>query len=308
MDLFPTICSALFLFLCWRCLVPLALIIFRYTAGQKLYSKRKELRTAGEWAIITGGTDGIGRAFAEELASDGLSIMLISRNVTKLESVSSEIKTKYNVPVRYIVADFTQVDIYESIRDELSTLSSIACLINNVGMVNVDPVEFALDDDMRVEKVQQFLACNCLSAASLTHIVLPRLVAQNSGSAVINVSSFSGCTPLPYLTLYGATKAFVRQLSCSLEFELRGKNIIVQTLAPMYVATSMVRDKRGTFIISPRQCAKSSLDMLGVETLCMGHIIHALQIFYFSLVPQSRFNESMLGKLQRARIRKSQVG
>ncbi|VDP94973.1 unnamed protein product [Echinostoma caproni] len=74
-----------------------------------MFSKRHNLKKAGEWAIVTGATDGIGKAYAQELARDGLNIMLISRNMEKLESVAKEIQDAHNVKTKVVQCDFTQV-------------------------------------------------------------------------------------------------------------------------------------------------------------------------------------------------------
>ncbi|GAA48336.1 estradiol 17-beta-dehydrogenase 12 [Clonorchis sinensis] len=283
--------------------IPVIFIILEYTIGPKLFGKRKQLRKAGQWAVITGASDGIGKAFAQELASDGLDVMLISRSAGKLEALATELRKTYGVSVKYIAVDFTQENIYDDIRKEVDALSSIACLVNNVGMVNVSPMEFCFEEGMCVDKIHDYIACNCLSMAAMTHIVLPRLVAQKSGAALINLASFTSIQPLPYISLYTGTKAFVRQLSESLKPEVRGCNVLVHTIYPMYVATSMVGRRRGFWVISPTQCARSSLDMLGVNSFCTGHLIHELQTYYFSFLPQSSFNHSMEQKLKRARQR-----
>ncbi|VDP71587.1 unnamed protein product [Schistosoma mattheei] len=93
-------------------LISLLYIIFIYTIGKRLFSKRKLLREAGEWAIVTGATDGIGKVYAEELANDGLKIMLISRNEEKLLSIADEIGRNYHVETRIVTADFTSVSVY----------------------------------------------------------------------------------------------------------------------------------------------------------------------------------------------------
>lgn len=74
-----------------------------------LFSKRRELKNAGEWTVITGSTDGIGKAFAEELANDGLNIFLISRTADKLDRVARDIERDYKVQTKVFVADFTKV-------------------------------------------------------------------------------------------------------------------------------------------------------------------------------------------------------
>ncbi|CAH8612783.1 unnamed protein product [Schistosoma bovis] len=113
-------------------LISLLYIIFIYTIGKRLFSKRKLLKEAGEWAIVTGATDGIGKVYAEELANDGLKIMLISRNEEKLLSIADEIGRNYHVETRIVTADFTSTDVYQRIQEAIDQLSSIACLVNNI--------------------------------------------------------------------------------------------------------------------------------------------------------------------------------
>ncbi|KER22644.1 hypothetical protein T265_09306 [Opisthorchis viverrini] len=202
-----------------------------------------------------------------------------------------------------VLLSVSQENIYDNIRKEVDALSSIACLVNNVGMVNVSPMEFGFEEGMCVDKIHDYIACNCLSMAGMTHLVLPRLVAQKSGAALINLASFTSVRPVPYISLYTGTKAFARQFSESLKSEVRGRNVLVHTVYPIYVATSMVGRRRGFWVISPTQCARSSLDMLGVNSFCTGHVLHELQTYGFSFVPQPLFNHSMERKLKRARQR-----
>ena len=89
------------LYLLWPCFV--------YLMFRQCLCKRKNLKKAGEWAIVTGSTSGIGRAFAEILAKEGLNIFLISRDVTKLEKVAGELENIYKVKTRIFVADLAKV-------------------------------------------------------------------------------------------------------------------------------------------------------------------------------------------------------
>lgn len=72
-------------------------------------SKSSDLLKAGAWAVITGATDGIGKAFAVLLAKKGLNIFLVSRNKDKLQVVASEIESQYRVKTKIFAADFCQV-------------------------------------------------------------------------------------------------------------------------------------------------------------------------------------------------------
>ncbi|CAL8075688.1 unnamed protein product [Calicophoron daubneyi] len=283
----------------WWVVFPLLVIFYRYTIGQRLFSRRRRLRDAGEWAIVTGATDGIGKGFVQELASDGLNIVLISRNAEKLDVVAEEIRTGYGVSVKCIQADFTKLDIYEKIGKEISSLPSIACLINNVGITNLNP----FCTGMRMEDIQNMIACNTISMASMTHLVLPQLLKQNSGAAIINLSSYAGCEIIPYLAVYGATKAFVKHLTVSLALEMNDKNLLIQAACPLRVSTAMTDNRRGYFIITPRDCAASILNQLGVGIVTVGHIRHAIQIFLLSFarpiiakVIEQRYKEKLMAK------------
>ncbi|TPP67408.1 putative Inactive hydroxysteroid dehydrogenase protein 1 [Fasciola gigantica] len=262
----------------WKVVFPLLKILATYTVGVAFFSKRHGLKKAGEWAIVTGATDGIGKAYANELAHDGLNIMLISRNMEKLEAVAKELREAHNVKTKVVECDFTRTDIYSRLQTEVNQLTSIACLINNVGMSYPYLDKYADADFMSLEFVQNLIACNINSAACVTRIVLPKLIKQNTpGSAVVNLSSMSGLTPFPYLSLYSASKSFVLNLAEAIRLELTGTNVLIQTVCPMLVATNMSKVKStGIFVPSAQQYASSALNMLGVEHVTLGWLGHAL--------------------------------
>ncbi|KAA3670671.1 uncharacterized protein DEA37_0008091 [Paragonimus westermani] len=94
--------------LLWKILLPLLRVFWIFTVGKRLFSRRRLLKDAGEWAIVTGSTDGIGKAYAYELAKDGLNVMLISRNQNKLDAVAQELESAFNVKTKVVVCDFTK--------------------------------------------------------------------------------------------------------------------------------------------------------------------------------------------------------
>ncbi|XP_066986346.1 very-long-chain 3-oxoacyl-CoA reductase-like [Macrobrachium rosenbergii] len=235
------------------------------------------VKKTGEWAVVTGATDGIGKAYAFELARRGMKVVLISRTPFKLQNVAAEINTKYGVETKIIDVDFTKDDIYDRIEKELQDLD-IGVLVNNVGMSYDHPEYFNKIAD--ADKVfDQLINCNVKSLTKMTRIVLPGMEERQRG-LVINLSSLSSIIPAPFLAVYGATKAYIESLTESLGVEYASKNITFQCILPGYVVSNMSKIRRPTLMApTPTAFVRSSLRTTGVEKRTAGYFMHKLQVF-----------------------------
>lgn len=149
-----------------------------------------------------GATDGIGRAYAEELASRGLNIVLISRNQEKLQTVARDIADAYRVETDVIVADFSSGrEIYDRIREALKD-RDIGILVNNVGVFYPYPQYFT---QVSEDTLWDIVNVNIAAASLLVRIVLPGMVERKKG-AVVTISSGSCCKPTPQLAAFSASK------------------------------------------------------------------------------------------------------
>lgn len=119
---FICVCSALIKFLKWVWVVFLR--------------PPKNLKEYGSWAIITGSTDGIGKAMAFELASKGLNLLLVGRNPLKLEATSKEIRDRLDVEVKFVVIDMQKVEGVEIVKkvEEAIDGLDIGLLVNGAGL------------------------------------------------------------------------------------------------------------------------------------------------------------------------------
>ncbi|KAK7473654.1 hypothetical protein BaRGS_00035132 [Batillaria attramentaria] len=260
-------------------------------------------KSVGSWAVVTGCTDGIGKAYAEELARRGLNVVLISRTRSKLEALAQEIKERFKVETRIIAADFTRADIYDDIRKELSGLD-IGTLVNNVGMAYDYPEYFHLQEN-NDKFVMDMINCNTASVAMMTSMMLPGMVAKKKG-VIINISSGFGRFPAPLVTVYSATKCFVDFFSRALQQEYGPMGITIQVVMPYFVATKMSKIRRTSmFVPSPTDYVRSALNTVGLQGLTFGYWTHALQEKFVSVTPLFFIKQTLLGTRARALKRKA---
>jgi len=244
------------------------------------------------WVVITGGSDGIGKGFSEEFARKGFNIVLIARNIQKLEKVSEELhKINTKIQTKIISADLTESTkpgFFDNIIKQLEGLD-VSILVNNVGkMIG------GLFENLSEEEIRNTLIVNTLPQVLLTHKILPQLNSRKKKSAIINVSSIMAFRPFGYFAVYSATKAFNDYFSRGLAGEYH--NIDIISLRPSFVSTLMTKEKeKDSITITPNECVQESLKKLGRMTYTTGHWKHAL-FTYTRMRPMPEWVLQLRGK------------
>jgi uncharacterized protein len=191
------------------------------------------MKLEGCSALLSGASAGLGREFAQQLAQQSCSLVLIARRGQRLEELRHELMKRdphLNLHVRTVdLVDKSQID--ELVQWLEQNKIDINLLINNAGLGDVGP--FATSDPRRND---QMLLVNVIALTSLTRKLLPKMIARKRG-AILNVSSSAGFLPIPKFNVYAASKAYVTSFSEALRAELRGTGVTVTALCPGPVHT-----------------------------------------------------------------------
>lgn len=241
------------------------------------------LRTAyGPWAVVTGASDGIGRAIATELARDGISLVLVARRCPALEQLAGRLQTEFGIEARPLVADLSSPK--ETTRLDLETRDlDVGIFVAAAGYGGSGPFVDGSPDDLL-----GMIDVNCRAVAQSALDFGRRFVARGRG-ALILMSSLVAFQGVPRAANYAATKAYVQALAEALAVELKSKRVDVLASAPGPVVSGFGA-RAGMTIVNgqtPEEVARGTLRALGRRTTVRpGFLAKALEA---SLAPLPRY-------------------
>lgn len=179
-------------------------------------------------AIVTGASSGMGKEFVLQLSKyvSVDAIWVIARRKDALEALSRQV----NVPIRPIVLDLCRADAFEVYSELLKAENpNVKLLVNAAGFGKFGGIEkISLESDLAMVDL------NCKALVAMTRLTLPYM---RQGSHILQLDSLSAFQPVPYITTYGATKAFVLSYSRALNRELKSRGIRVMAMNPGWVKT-----------------------------------------------------------------------
>lgn len=235
----------------------------------KTYGANAKLRGSGSWTLVTGATDGIGRAFAVELAKNGFNIVLVSRTRSKLEELSREIQSQFvGTKTAIYSIDFSRATVadYEALGTLIRHLD-VAVLVNNVGASHEMPESFV---EMSESNIEHIVNMNVIVTQRVTKLVAPKLVGRKRG-LILNLGSFTGQWGTPLMATYAGSKAFLIGWTQALGEEMRRANVDVQLLNTYFVVSNMSKIRRASLMIPlPEDYVKAALSRIGRSTGALG--------------------------------------
>lgn len=256
------------------------------------------------YALITGASSGIGLEFAKVFAKNNINLVIVARNIEKLNVLANEIENNFKIKVEAIDLDLSESENIFILYEKISELGiDITYLINNAG--------FGLNGeftDLNLRKQQEMIRLNIESLSTLTWLFAKQMKKRNNGY-ILNVASVAGFFPGPFMAVYYATKAYVVSFSLALSFELKPYNIIVNSLCPGPTKSNFA-DNAGMgnsllFKLMPLPSSKVVAEygfsqLLKKETLSIHGINNKFNVFISRLIPR-KLMMLIISKIQKNR-------
>lgn len=219
------------------------------------------LNNSENYTLVTGASSGIGKAIAKEFAERSHNLVLVARNKKVLEELANQWSTYYKINILVVSINLQEENAAKSIYEWCQTRNiKVDALINNAGTGL-----FGAFDKLSIDEQINMIALNVNSLVRLAYYFVPDLKKHKKGY-ILNVASIAAFYPLPYYSVYGATKAFVLSFTEALRHELRHSTITVSCLCPGDTNTNFFNNAGNTnkkrSLMSPKSVAKVAVDSL----------------------------------------------
>ncbi|WP_437919983.1 SDR family NAD(P)-dependent oxidoreductase [Sphingobacterium sp. LRF_L2] len=180
-----------------------------------------------KYALITGGTSGIGRELVTLFAQDGYHIVIVARTEEGLATVKDELERKYHVEVITIAKDLSLAnagfELYQEIRDKNIFID---VLVNDAGQG-----QYGLFTKTDINRVLEIIQLNIISLTTLTYLFLKDMLAHDKGR-ILQLGSIASEMPGPWQAVYHATKSYVLSFSEGVAQEIKGSQVTITVLEP----------------------------------------------------------------------------
>lgn len=248
-------------------------------------------RLAGQRALVTGASSGIGAELARVLAEEGANLVITARRKDRLEALATELREKHGVEVRVVQSDLEEPDAPAKLLAETEGAGlAVDVLVNNAGFG-------AYDDFVAVPwaKTRGIIQVNLVALTELMHLFLPRMIARRHGR-VMNVASMGAYMPTPTFAVYTSTKVYVRNLTEAVDFELKGTGVRAISVCPGGTTTEFLdaadQQLKGGMaklaMMSAERCARISVrKMLAGRRNVVTGFLNALTCWLLRFIPRA---------------------
>ncbi|HOI48398.1 MAG TPA: SDR family NAD(P)-dependent oxidoreductase [Prolixibacteraceae bacterium] len=221
----------------------------------------------GNYALITGASAGTGKQIAVECAKRGFNLYLVSLPDSGLEQLAEELQRNYPVDIKFLSIDLTQSESPKKVFDyAVKNRIAVNILVNNAGLGFDGKLE-----DLSLFLIDTMILLNIRASTLLTFLFLSEMKKQKT-AYILNISSFGALVPLPFKSVYAATKTYLLFLTSALRRELKGTNIHLTSVHPCGITSERAIEnvRKSAFFaraaaLTPSEVAKISMDNLFAE-------------------------------------------
>ena len=241
----------------------------------------------GPWALVAGGSEGLGAAFAEQLAGLGLNVVLVARRPGPLQEAAEGLHDRHGIEVRSVAVDLAEPGFLAALQRataglEIGLLVCNAAAAHTAAFLEADPRDYL-----------PLLDTNCRAPLWLLRWLGEQMAARRRGGIVVmtSLSAFQGS---PFVTVYGATKAFLLNLAEGAGSELGPFGVDVLACAagpirtPNYLSSKEAAKGPRALEMEPGEVAREALRALGRKTLLVPGRLNRLAMFFMGrLLPRA---------------------
>ncbi|MEK1904951.1 MAG: SDR family oxidoreductase [Pseudomonas sp.] len=191
------------------------------------------LHTIKGKALVTGASSGIGATYAERLASRGFDLLLVARDLSRLESMAARLSQAYGVKVEVLKADLTSKADIQAVAQRLRSDGAISLLVNNAGV--------AMNGSLAEADLDQVDGLIQLNIVALTHLAAAAAATFSAAGrgGIINIASVVALAPEMFNAVYSASKAYVLSLTQTLHGEIGKQGVQLQAVCPGVTRTEI---------------------------------------------------------------------
>jgi uncharacterized protein len=249
-------------------------------------------------AVITGATQGIGAVFAKRLAAQGYDLIITGRKKEIIQKLADDLAKQHNVKVDVIIAELSNDADVKKLTDAVKARDDIEMLINNAGYSGY----FKHFEEVDITEHEKMIKVHNVVPLKLVSLILPGMIKRGSGT-IINVSSTAAFLSAPSMSVYCASKAFLKIYSQSLYHELNDKGIRVQALCPGSTDTNWAKEysskeeyekmagKWKRMMSTPESVVDCSLKSLkNGKLVCIPGMMNSVMTRVFPLLPKGMYH------------------
>ena len=246
----------------------------------------------GEWAVVAGASEGLGAAFARQLAARGMNVVAVARRGDLLAELAEGLTDEHGVEVRCVMADLADPAFAAELAAAVTGLD-VGIVIYNAAFTPMGPFLEIPDDE-----IAQAVNVNVHGPMRAVRALTPAMCVKRRG-AVVLMSSLSGMQGTPGISVYAATKAFNTNLAESLWYELRPHGIDVVACCAGAMPTPGYRKNFGKDVpgmLSPDEAARRTLDGLGRGPRLVPGLVNRLTAHLMSRLLSRRAAVRLIGR------------